>query len=654
MAWPNPNEYMEAIQHPRQSFADPVLREAKVVTNRFGLPRPISGNFATVFEVETANGRSAVRCFLREVTNQQERYAAISAHLKQHPLPFMVNFEYLPEGIRVRGRWYPILKMDWAAGVRLDTYIEAHLDDPLRLRHLGENWIAVCRALQAAQIAHGDLQHGNILITDDDAIHLLDYDDMIVPDVLGLANREIGHRHYQHPSRRTEQTITAENFSRIDNFSSHVIGLSLFSLAVDPSLWHTTKAGDENLLFRDSDYQAPETSATLQLLAQHTDSRLRQVGQMMQAAIRSPSYLDVPPLTRSPLENRLSQSKTWLAQQLLDRLPAPLPPPPPASAVPADSWLFDHVSPETLPPLDFPEPFIDAQRQQIEQEFARSFLSRAPALAPVFLVTMMMYRFPAYPLVQEKAQQQAVIHQIEQQMLDAKAERAALSRAIVDADRRYQQEQRELELKLARLSGDLQYVRTREARELAQIERILDEQTRELLPPADVPTHLPELSDDGNASDTQAADTRLSLAEETSARDDTSSATMPQGEPDWDALMQRRSQLQVFVTANGTLPPSLDDLRAVRNRYAEAQRTLEQQQHDDARRLALIRDHSESLAQANTLRQQISEVEARLALLRRQHAQAIAEQRRYERITRAMLLWKILRSLLAGSLQDTR
>ena len=104
MAWPNPNEYVEALQNPQQAFGDPDLKTGKVVTNRLGLPRPISGNFATVFEVEGESRRWAVRCFLREVTNQQQRYAAISAHLKLHALPFMVDFHYLPEGIRIRGQ----------------------------------------------------------------------------------------------------------------------------------------------------------------------------------------------------------------------------------------------------------------------------------------------------------------------------------------------------------------------------------------------------------------------------------------------------------------------------------------------------------------------------------------------------------------------
>ena len=50
-----------------------------------------------------------MRFFLREFGDQQERYAAISAHLARVRLPYMTNFTYLAQGIRVNGRWYPIL-----------------------------------------------------------------------------------------------------------------------------------------------------------------------------------------------------------------------------------------------------------------------------------------------------------------------------------------------------------------------------------------------------------------------------------------------------------------------------------------------------------------------------------------------------------------
>src|SRR5947208_6900553 len=113
MAWPQSQDYHEAVQSPAVSFADPELRGGEVVTDALGLPRPRSGSFADVYEVAcpATGGRWAVKCFTREVPRLGERYAEISRHLRAARLPFTVDFHYLEQGVRVRGAWYPALKM---------------------------------------------------------------------------------------------------------------------------------------------------------------------------------------------------------------------------------------------------------------------------------------------------------------------------------------------------------------------------------------------------------------------------------------------------------------------------------------------------------------------------------------------------------------
>src|SRR5438034_11486371 len=66
-------------------------------------------------------------------------------------------------------------------------------------------------------MAHGDLQHGNILVRGG-SIHLVDYDGMWVPALKGRHATETGHRAYQHPER-SEQDYGQE----IDRFSVLVI-----------------------------------------------------------------------------------------------------------------------------------------------------------------------------------------------------------------------------------------------------------------------------------------------------------------------------------------------------------------------------------------------------------------------------------------------
>ena len=41
-----------------------------------------------------------------------------------------MGFQYVEQGIRVRGQWYPIVRMEWAQGDRLDRFVEDHLDAP--------------------------------------------------------------------------------------------------------------------------------------------------------------------------------------------------------------------------------------------------------------------------------------------------------------------------------------------------------------------------------------------------------------------------------------------------------------------------------------------------------------------------------------------
>jgi hypothetical protein len=103
MSWPLSHDYHEAIQTPAQCFADADLRQGQVMTDALGLPIPCSGNFADVYAVTTPAGKWAVKCFTRQIPGLRERYAAISAYLPEVRLPFMVDFQFLEQGIRVRG-----------------------------------------------------------------------------------------------------------------------------------------------------------------------------------------------------------------------------------------------------------------------------------------------------------------------------------------------------------------------------------------------------------------------------------------------------------------------------------------------------------------------------------------------------------------------
>jgi hypothetical protein len=200
--WPSPGDYSAAIQNPHNCFADPELARGQVYTNQLGLPVGASGNFAVVYQLQSGAQVFAVRCFIRPVTNQQQRYDALSQHLHGIWLPALVDYAYLPQGIRVRGQWYPVVRMEWIAGKQMHQYIEDHLRHSQLLERLAIQWRGVVAGLCGAHMAHGDLQHGNILVDGHDQLHLVDYDGFFIPALHTQPPGERGHPNYQHPERQ--------------------------------------------------------------------------------------------------------------------------------------------------------------------------------------------------------------------------------------------------------------------------------------------------------------------------------------------------------------------------------------------------------------------------------------------------------------------
>ena len=283
MAYPTPSAYQDALQFPATAFADPVLAAGEPATNALGLPQPITGAFAAVFPVETAQGRFAVRCFLTDAPDLHRRYRALAEHLAGAGLPYTAGFEFQREGIRVGGAWYPILKMAWVEGEGLARFVERHLDRPEVLRDLAAAWRGMLADLAAAGVAHGDLQHGNVLVQETDGgprLRLVDYDAMWVPALRGLAGIEVGHRNYQHPDR-TESDFDAS----LDHFAGLVVATALAALAERPGLWATYSTG-ENLLFQAGDFYDPAASPLF------ADLRGIEPARPLAEALRTACYLE--------------------------------------------------------------------------------------------------------------------------------------------------------------------------------------------------------------------------------------------------------------------------------------------------------------------------------------------------------------------------
>jgi hypothetical protein len=275
---------------PDLAFSDADLRHATPELTALGLPKPVSGSFASVYQLHTKVGQQwAVRCFLRNVPNQEQRYAHISEHLQHHRFEFMVPFEFIRRGILVSGNWFPILKMQWVSGTPLIEWVQKHVDDIHALGALQNSFSEMCRALIEHDIAHGDLQHGNILIVDGKP-KLVDYDGLYVPALHAMGSAELGHRHYQHPRRSS-----ADFGTYLDNFSAWVIWTSLHCIAQDARLWRKLGCGEECLLFRQEDYVNPSRSVAFAYLEQHESEVIREASRTMRRLLALDPK-DVPPL----------------------------------------------------------------------------------------------------------------------------------------------------------------------------------------------------------------------------------------------------------------------------------------------------------------------------------------------------------------------
>ncbi|HML20769.1 MAG TPA: hypothetical protein PKD09_03905, partial [Aggregatilinea sp.] len=349
-SWPTMTDYQEALQNPRYSFSDPELQRGTPVLNMLGLPKPITGAFASVYQIASNGHQYAVRCFLRYHADQAQRYAAISNYLRLARLPYMVEFNLQPKGIRVRGDWFPILKMEWINGQPLDSYIEQHLDHPAVLRNLADRFAKMIGDLGRAGIAHGDLQHGNILIVNHQFL-LIDYDGMYVPSLDGMTSHELGHRNYQHPNRQE-----TDFGPHIDNFSAWVIYLSLMALSAQPSLWRTLRAGDECLLFRQQDFEHINTSPAMKAVSQIPDRNVHALAERFRTAVLS-NFAQVPSILRNtPLaggaERRMVSGLSWLEDYVRPHEQRAVPPPPTLPEQPpvhaatltgGSSWVLDYL-----------------------------------------------------------------------------------------------------------------------------------------------------------------------------------------------------------------------------------------------------------------------------------------------------------------------
>ena len=266
---PTLEDYLNTTQQNiKRFFVDMELASGVMEYNALGLPRVRSGNFAIIFKVRCAKKLFAVRCFLHMPSDLEDRYEKISSALHCDDIgnSFFSEFSYLKKGIVVNGKTFPVVKMEWIEGLTLGEFVNKNYDNPEILGALKRKVRNLQEFLNEKQIAHGDLQPGNLIISHDGMdIKLIDYDGMFVPTLEGKMASELGHSNFQHPGR------TKEIFhSHLDWFSFIQLDASLTFLIENASLWNLTYSDEEGILFRAVDLINPQESRIFHEISKQT------------------------------------------------------------------------------------------------------------------------------------------------------------------------------------------------------------------------------------------------------------------------------------------------------------------------------------------------------------------------------------------------
>lgn len=229
---------------------DSKLKNGTFEKNSKGDLKRYSGGFTIVFPVTAIDGTKwAFRCWHSNLNAENERYKILSNEIERLKSQYLVPFEYVEKGIVINGKTYPTTRMKWVEGLPLNEYLKKHKEDKKRLSSLVNEFIAMCENLHKQYIAHGDLQHGNILVTKEGKLVLVDYDSMYVPALKGFKDIIVGKAEYQHPLRSKNEYVS----EKIDYFSELVIYICLYAASINPNLI-TQFNIEDSLFFKAEDF----------------------------------------------------------------------------------------------------------------------------------------------------------------------------------------------------------------------------------------------------------------------------------------------------------------------------------------------------------------------------------------------------------------
>lgn len=231
---------------------DDFVRKGSFARNANGSLIMYTGGFTAVFPFVVNGEKWAFRCWHANIGNTAKRFQEIAKCVKSSQAQYLCDFAYVDNGVLVDGKLYPTTRMKWVEGQTIKDYICANAYNKPKLIKLADEFLVLIKDMHNRGFAHGDLQHGNIIVDNTGSLFLVDYDSFYCPALKGEKDIIKGLPDYQHPARNYN-TFSHE---KLDFFSELIIYTSIIAIAKNPNL--ATKyqvANSERMLFSKNDYK---------------------------------------------------------------------------------------------------------------------------------------------------------------------------------------------------------------------------------------------------------------------------------------------------------------------------------------------------------------------------------------------------------------
>ena len=308
MALPTKTQISDAVES-INNVLDPQLAGFNTIDGIFGAEM-YCGGFCMVYPLENSIGKKyAFRVWHQEIDGIKERIKKIAEYLKSIDNPYFVEFVNVEDALSVfdgtDNQLVDAIRMDWVSGSNLLHYIDSIINGTdseeqkqKAILTIAEKFKEMVIRLHKDHISHGDLQHGNIMISDNQQLKLVDYDSVYVPTFTSEEQVTSGLIGYQHPCRKKSNFIASEYD---DYFSEYIIYISLLAYAEDMTLWEPlddieNPRDEYSLLFKESDLLNPAQSILFNKLRNYDNPIISKLLDVLITVLNQADCSQLPPL----------------------------------------------------------------------------------------------------------------------------------------------------------------------------------------------------------------------------------------------------------------------------------------------------------------------------------------------------------------------